>query len=296
MLKKPSPAAHGLSFLSLTILFFLVFMVYPITFSVILSFFKWKGYSPNPFENFIGLANYRRMINARIFWQSLKNTFVFVLGSLVLQNLFGFLAAIFLFYADLRSSIVWKAILFFPCLLSAVVVGIVFRRIFLQNGLFNLMIRLFFSNYQGFSWLGNLVTPIYVVIFVSVWKWFGYNMVIYYAGLQSLDEQITESAKIDGASWLVIIIRIVIPQLYKTISMAVILNIIGGFKVFDIVYVMTGGGPTHASEVLTSYVYYHSFSLYGTNLMGYASSLAVTLTVIVLFFAVLRLWVDKKAF
>ena len=114
-------------------------------------------------------------------------------------------------------------------------------------------------------------------------------MVIYYAGLQSIPEDLIEAAKIDGASWPRIIFRIVLPLLGGVASIAMVLNIIGGFKVFDLVYILTRGGPAHFSEVLTTYIFFHAFDVSGSNLMGYASSIAIVLTIISFMFALIRI-------
>jgi raffinose/stachyose/melibiose transport system permease protein len=119
-------------------------------------------------------------------------------------------------------------------------------------------------------------------------------MIIYYAGLQNVSMETIESAKMDGANWGQIISHIVIPQLKNVISLVVLLNIMGGFKVFDIVFGLTRGGPAHASETLTTYMYYQSFSVIGSNEMGYASVISVTLTLIVLVFAIFRVNLEKR--
>jgi len=283
-----------LIFLSLGIVFFLVFIIYPVMFSAGLSFFDWSGYSRNPFENFIGVDNIMRMVGDSVFWQSLKNTFVFVFGVIFLQNLLGLSIAIFLFYGKLKGGAIWRSIIFFPAILSPIIIGLVWKRIFFADGLLNTVIGFFAQNYEPILWLGNLTTPIFVVMFVTIWQFTGYNMMLYYAGLQGINKDLIESAKIDGANWLQAVTKIVIPQLYKVISLAVILNIIGGFKVFDLIYIMTSGGPAHSSEVLTSYIYYHSFSITGTNRMGYASLLAMVLMLIVLVFSIIRVRIERR--
>ncbi len=283
-----------LIFLSLGIVFFLVFIVYPVMFSAGLSFFDWSGYSRNPFENFIGFDNFMRMAGDSTFWVSLKNTFIFVSGLILFQNFFGLLIAIFLFYGKLKGGAIWRSVFFFPAVLSPIIIGLVWKRIFLADGLLNTIILFFTQNYEPIHWLGNLSTPIFAVMFVTIWQYTGYNMILYFAGLQGISNELIESAKIDGANWLQTVTKIVIPQLYKVISLAVILNIIGGFKVFDLIYTMTSGGPAHASEVLTSYIYFQSFSITGTNRMGYASLMAMVLTIIVLIFSIIRIRIEKR--
>lgn len=291
---KKSNLINGYLFILLAIIFFGVFLAYPIIFSISLSFFDWTGFSQTPFKDFIGVDNYVKLINDPVFFLALRNSFIFVTLSLILQNLIGFSTALFLFYSKIRGGVVWRSIIFFPTLLSAVLVGLVWRKILLFDGLINMVIQSIFPNIQLIQWLGNKTTPIFVVTLVSVWQWSGYNMIIYYAGLQSVSKELVESAKIDGANWFQTIIKVVIPQLYKVISLIVVLNIIGGFKVFDIVYVMTGGGPAHASEVLPSYMFFQSFAIMGTNSMGYASTIAVALTFIVLIFSIIRIRIDRR--
>lgn len=290
-----SQQIKGYLFISAALIFFIVFLVYPIFFSFRLSFYEWSGFSPNPFEKFIGLKNYLRIFNDSIYWTSLKNTVYFVALTIIFQNLLGLLISIFLFYGKIKGSTIWRSIIFFPAMLSTVLVGLVWRRIFMGDGLLNQIIAFFNTGSQGVQWLGNTITPIFVIIFINVWQWTGYNMVLYYAGLQGVNNELVESAKVDGANWIQTVTKVVIPQLYKTISLAIILNIIGGFKVFDLVYVMTQGGPAHSSEVLTTHIYYQSFAQFGTNRMGYSSALSVVLTIIVLIFAVIRIKVERKA-
>lgn len=282
------------TYLSLAIIFFGVFLLYPIIFSLILSFHEWSGFSKTPFKEFVGFSHYIEMFQDKIFYTSLKNTAMYAFLILVFQNVVGLFLALFLFYGKIRGSVIWRSIIFFPTLLSSVIVGLVWRRIFMGDGLLNIIWQNFYPMSEGFLYLGNRITPIFVVIFVNIWQWSGYNMVLYYAGLQGVENDLVEAAKIDGASWIQTIKNVVIPQLYKTISLCIILNIIGSFKVFDLVYVITGGGPARSSEVLATQIYYESFSMFGPNRMGYASALAVVLTIIVVIFAVLRIRVDRK--
>ena len=137
-------------------------------------------------------------------------------------------------------------------------------------------------------------SAIWVVIFVSIWQWTGYNMVIFYAGLQSVDREILEAADVDGANWWGKILKIVVPSIFPTIILNVILNLVGSFRVFDIVYVLTRGGPVHSSEVLTTIMYYYSFSANGPNKMGVGSAIAFIMFAIMIIFGILRVRFLKK--
>lgn len=289
-----SEHAKAYAFLVPAIAFFGMFLLYPIAFSFVLSFHSWSGFSATPFEQFVGVANYAEMLKDRIFFVALKNTLIYAAAILIFQSLIGLFVALLLFYGKIKGSILWRSIVFFPTMLSSVIVGLVWRRIFMGDGLLNMILRAVNPAAEPILWLGNRITPIFVVIFVNIWQWSGYNMVLYYAGLQGVDPDMIEAARIDGATWIHTITRVVIPQLAKTISLCIILNIIGSFKVFDLVYVISGGGPAHASEVVASQIYYESFAMFGPNRMGYASALAVVLTVIVVILAIVRIRIDRK--
>lgn len=282
------------TYLFLAIAFFMVFLLYPLIFSLILSFHEWSGFSQTPFKDFVGFSHYIEMFQDEVFYLSLKNTAMFAFVILIGQNVLGLGLALFLFYGKIRASILWRSIIFFPTLLSSVIVGLVWRRIFMGDGLLNIIWQSIYPASDGFLYLGNRITPIFVVMLVNIWQWSGYNMVLYYAGLQGVENDLVEAAKIDGATWFQTIRSVVIPQLSRTISLCIILNIIGSFKGFDLVYIITGGGPAHSSEVLASQIYYESFSMFGPNRMGYASAIAIVLTIIVVIFAIIRIRIDRK--
>jgi ABC-type sugar transport system permease subunit len=124
---------------------------------------------------------------------------------------------------------------------------------------------------------------------VSIWQWVGYNMVIFYAGLQSLNIELLEAGDVDGANWRAKIFHIIIPCLYPTIALNAILNLIGSFRVFDIVYVLTRGGPAHYSEVLTTFMYYYTFAANGPNRMGVGSAIAFIMFLIMIVFGFIRI-------
>ncbi len=137
-----------------------------------------------------------------------------------------------------------RTIIFFPAVLAPVSISLAWRRILQQDGLINAIFNI------DFSWLSSIQLAIWVVVFVSIWQWTGYNLVIFYAGSAISRQDNIEASDVDGANWWGKIFRIVIPVLVPTIILNVILNLIGSFRVFDIVYVLTRGGPVHQSEVL----------------------------------------------
>ena len=122
------------SYLSIAIIFFGMFLLYPIIFSLVLSFCEWSGFSKNPFEEFVGFSNYIKIFQDKIFYSSLRNTVLYAFLILVFQNVVGLFLALFLFYGKIRGSVIWRSIIFFPTLLSSVIVGLVWRRIFMGDG------------------------------------------------------------------------------------------------------------------------------------------------------------------
>jgi len=271
------------------LILFAVYIFYPTIFSIVISLLKWDGFSSLSKASFIWFDNYKNLIKDDVFWLALKNTFIFVGGCLVFQNLFGLTLALTLFYVKIRGGKVWRAIIFFPAILSSVIVGLIWKLILSNTGFLNQTLSAIGLSSLNRVWLGNQLTPIFCIIFVNVWQWSGYNMVIYYAGLQSIPDDLIEAAKLDGASWPKLILKIIMPLLGGVASIAMVLNIIGGFKVFDLVYVLTRGGPAHFSEVLTTYIFFHAFDVNGSNLLSYASAIAIVLTIISFVFAVIRI-------
>jgi ABC-type sugar transport system permease subunit len=272
-----------------SLLIFLVFVLTPVVFSLTLSFYDFTGYDSNIFKEYVGMKNYKTLFADKYFYISVRNTVYFVGASITIQVVVALFLAIIIFIGRFRLSILIRTIIFFPGVLAPVSVSLAWRRMLEQDGVINQILGL------NFSWLSSVQLAIWCVIFVSIWQWVGYNLVIFYAGLQSLDIELLEAADVDGANWFTKINRIIIPSLVPTILLNVILNLIGSFRVFDVVYVLTRGGPVHNSEVLTTIMFYYSFSAYGPNKMGVGSSVAVIMFFVVIMFGVARiLYMERR--
>lgn len=275
-------------------IFLLIYFYYPLFFSLGISLFKWSAIVPLDQAEFIGFNNYIELFKDPIFWISFKNTIIFVTGGIIIQNLFGFALALVLYFFKIKGSKLWRSIIFFPAILSPIIVGLIFRLIVAKEGLLNQILGGIGLGFLQKIWLGNTITPIFVITLVSAWQWTGYNMVIYYAGLQAMPRDLLEAATIDGCNWYQSIFKVIIPLLSFTITIAMVLNIIGGFKVFDIIYVMTGGGPAHYSDALTTYMFFVSFASKGSSQMGYASAIAIVITFVIFILALLRIRFTKN--
>ena len=267
---------------------FLTFNVIPGLTSLVLSFFDFTGFETNLFRKFVGIDNFIKIYNDKYFWIALKNTFLFVFGAVFIQTGIALILSIFIFFGNFKFSVLVRSIIFFPCVLAPVSVGLVWKKILEQDGVLNSILGL------DYSWLSSISLVMWLIIMVNTWQWIGYNLVIYYAGLQSMNIELLEASDIDGANWSQKIFSIVIPLLWPTTILNMILNLIGGFRAFDIVYVLTRGGPAHYSEVLASYLYYYSFSAGGPNKMGVGASVAFVIFACILTIAIARIIISKR--
>jgi ABC-type sugar transport system permease subunit len=264
----------GLAFLVPALLLFAVFIVYPIVYNVQASTLKWDGVNEG---TFVGLGNYRELVADPIFHRTLVNSALWIPLTIIPQGLIGFLLAVAL-NQKLRGSTVYRALFFIPAILSPVVVGIVWQRIMDPfNGVLTQVGKATGLDFLTNNYLSDPKTAIFAVIFVNVWMWTGFSMLFYLAGLQLIDPSVVEAARIDGAGGFQTLIRITFPLLKSTTLSLVLLGIIGSLKTFELVYVMTEGGPYHASEMLPTFAFLEAFKLQN---VGYASAISMVLLVI----------------
>lgn len=277
---RPSAGSSGkniftaLAFLSPTLVIFSTFILFPVFFSFYLSFHKWNMFSSD--QAFIGFENYRRLITDPEFWMVLKHTFVYTLGTVPLNMAIALLIAL-----ALNRRIAGKRFLrtafFTPVIISPVAAALIWRWIYDPNfGLLN-----YFTGLVGLpsvNWLNDPNAAMIALIIMGVWKTVGINMVLFSAGLQGIPDNYYEAADIDGAGRLAKFWHITVPMLSPTTFFIMIMSMISSFQVFDIVYVLTSGGPLGATKVIVFYMYEYAFKFFE---MGYASAVAY------IFFAIL---------
>ena len=270
--RRPKQDVVGYLFILPVVVFFCTFFVYPLFYAIRLSLFEWTGFTPD--MAFVGLRNFAGIFTNWVFWVAVKNTLIFALLLTTLQTVIGLALAIVLDTSLLLRE-VFKVIFFTPVLVSIAVISLLWSRIFEPNfGLLNGVLNALGLHSLTRIWLGDAHVALYAVVGVSTWCGFGYSMVLFLAGLQNINEDLKEAAKIDGASDLGVIRFIVLPLMRPVITLVSTLTLIGGLKVFEIIYVMTNGGPNHATESISSLLYYEAFRF---NHMGVASSIAVVL-------------------
>jgi ABC-type sugar transport system permease subunit len=202
----------------------------------------------------------------------------------VFLNLFGLALALFL-NNELRITKLVRTLIFIPVLLSPVIVGVMWSRIFDPFGALNQIFEKMGIISTPIFWLGDKRIALWSIVGATVWQWVGYDMILYLTGLQQIPADLYEAAKIDGANAWHLFRFITLPLLKGIATMVILLNLIGGVRIFDIVFVMTRGGPNHNTEVLATHLYEVAFWF---NKMGYASVIAVIILVISLLFAYFR--------
>jgi raffinose/stachyose/melibiose transport system permease protein len=270
-------------FLAPALALFVVLVVGPIALAMYTSLFKWNGFGGLP-ENFVGLDNFRRLIEDEVFIGDLKRGLILVLLSVFVQLPVA-LGLALLLNQPLRGRAFYRLVFFAPYVLSEVITAVLFTMVFSPNrGLTNqVMSAIGLENLQQ-EWLANTSTVLYALFFVISWKYFGLHMTLYLAGRQSIPKELTEAALTDGAGTWQVFRHVTLPLLGPTIRISIFLSIIGAIQLFDMVWVLTGGGPIHASETMAVTMFQYGFR---RSEVGYASAISVAMFLISLVFALL---------
>jgi len=287
MLRKT--AQIGVLFSLPAILFFLVFIFIPVIFTFVLSLTAWKGFVLSDIK-LTGFGNFAELFSDDIFFRALANTLIFVAVTTVLLNVLGFLGAS-LIETRAPGATVFKSAVFLPVLLAPIIIGIMWSRMLDAFGIVNQVLRSIHATTLPILFLGDEHIALYTVIGATIWQYTGYDMLLYFAGLQGVPHEQVEAARMDGASPLAVTRHVVIPFLAPVIAITMLLNMIGGFKVFDIVYVMTAGGPNNSSHVFATYLFQQAFRF---NRMGYASVIAIVIILFSIVAAVFRLRIVRR--
>jgi multiple sugar transport system permease protein len=263
---------------------FLVWTLYPLLFSFVMSFAQWNLIKPS---RFVGLENYTRALNDPVFWLALRNTISYTLITVPGQMILG-LAAALLLDRPLRARALFRTIYYLPVVTSWVVVSLIFSYLYNgQAGLINWLLRdgLHLID-KNINWLGEPFTANLAIATLGIWKGVGWTMVIFMAGLQSIPQEIYEAAAIDGANSWQSLRRITLPLIRQTTLFILVLLTIGGFQVFISVYLMTGGKPLHRTDVLLTYMYSNAFEFLD---LGYGSALSYLFALIVFSLSMLQI-------
>jgi len=274
-------AYYGALFVIPALLIYLVFMIYPFLNTIYLSFTNWNGIAPD--KEWVGLSNYVRIFQEGPALQAFVNNVVWVVIGTIAPVVLGLFEAL-LVWSGARASLLFRTLFFLPFVLPLVVVGIVWQWIY--HPLFGVLNKVLDGiGLDGVSrgWLADPHTALYAVLIAAIWGATGFCFLILHASLQNVDTSTVEAAMIDGAGWFRRAWSVVIPQIAPQLTMVTAVTLIGGFAVFDIIFVMTGGGPGNASQVLATYTYKTAFQ---QNEAGYGSALAMLITILSLVSAI----------
>lgn len=267
---RKSVAVTAVIFLLPVILFLAVYVLYPIIDTFVISTYKWNGISAN--RDFVGLKNWKRLLEDTKFWAAFWHNIVIMVVSVVIQIPLGLALATFLnfFTKKVRISRVFKTVWFFPYLMSSVAIGFLFTYALATNGGIISTISGWFGG-QNVDLLGNPKTALLTIILIVSWQFTPFYMVYCMAGYSGISDDIYEASVIDGATRGQYFWKVALPLLKPSLISAAILSMVGSLKYFDLIYVMTNGGPGSSTELMATYMYKFSFSQFN---MGYGSTVA----------------------
>lgn len=282
-----------IAFLTPAALVLLLFMAIPMVNAIVLSFQSWNGMSP---AKWAGLKNYATLLNDRVFLIALGNTAYFTIATVLLQTTIPLLIANLL-NSGIRGSTFFRTLYFMPVIISLAISGLLWAMIFEPNfGVLNEFLRAIGLGGLTQLWLADRATVMPSIILVSVWQSLGFYLVIYFAALQNIPQDLYEAATIDGTNAWERLWYVTIPMLRPVIILVIVLNTINGVKVFDQIWVMTAGGPNHASDTLGTYLYSTAFGAMGSSnpQLGYATSIGIVILVLSFILSVIQIRVGRR--
>ena len=282
MSRKKKEALQGIIYVLPSFILIMAFCIIPIFMSGYFSFTSYNIMTP---PKFVGLENYEKVFQDGYVADAAKNTLLYVLMTVPAQTILSLVFAAFLAYKmQNKTGGFLRSVMFIPVIASAVTAGTIWRIILnTEGGLLNNILNFF--HLDSVNWLGSTKTARISICIVAVWKNVGYFLVIYYAGIMGISKDLYEAAKVDGATSIQQFFKITLPMLKPITYLVVTLGIIWSFQVFDLAYLMTGGGPGRATVTLVMGIYNAAFKQYK---MGYACAMAMLLLLIVVIINVIE--------
>jgi len=250
------------------------FAIAPIVLAFYYSFYKWDGISP--LTNFIGLDNYRRAFHDPVFTESLRHNFYIVALTLLIQLPIA-VAIASLLNRKLRARALLRTIFFAPYVLSEVITAVIWQLMLQPDSLTDKILKSIGLGDLVQGWLSDPKIALYTLFVVATWKYIGFGIILLLAGLQGVPDELIEAAEVDGASRWVVFRRIKLPLLGPTVRILAFLSIIGSLQLFDLPYILTGGGPLNSTSTMVTYMIDHGFHRFQ---FGYGSAIAVVLFLI----------------
>lgn len=265
------------------VLIYFVFKLAPMIGGVYLALLQWDGIEP---AKFVGLQNFQRILDDEIIGLALWNNVKYAVGTVIGKTVLALFLALLLHQA-LRGRSFYRTALFLPVVMSFVVVGILWAWLYnAQFGLINSLLRGLGLEALILDWLGDTRVALWSLMVVDIWKWYGFHMVIFLAGLQTIPAELYEAARIDGATRWRQFLHITLPLLQPVMLVNVTLSLMGAFNVFDIPYVMTEGGPANSTMVMALHIYVRGFKFYR---FGYSAAMSYVLLTLVTILAAIQM-------
>lgn len=264
---------------------FSMVLVYPFIQGLFYTFTDWDGFE---FAGFVGIDNYIKSFQDPDFWATLSFTSIFVVVSLVLVNVVAFSLAL-LVTSKLKSSNVFRTFFFVPNLIGGVVLGVIWQFVF-NSAIVALAVRFSWTDLES-SWLNETDTAFWALIIVTVWQQSGYMMIIYITGLVSVEQDVLEAARIDGASALRTLLSVKIPLMAQAFTISLFLTLRNGFMAYDVNLALTGGGPYRTTELISMHIFQDAFA-FGN--FGTGQSKAVIMFLVVAIAALVQVTISKR--
>lgn len=264
-------------FIAPAIFVMLAGLAYPVFQSIYLSFYDWKIGTPLSTAENVGFANYVRMMSDPGVWESLWVTIRFGFWTISIEMALGISLALLL-EKPIRGASIFRTIFILPLMVSPVVVGLIWRYLFdARVGWINYYLGTWFG-IEPQVWLGDAELAFFAIVLVDIWQWTPFIFIIVIAGLQALPSEVLEASLIDGANWWQQVFLVKLPMISSILVIALLMRLIDVFRALEVMYIMTGGGPGRATELLSLHIYNRGFN---AQLLGYASAISVLLIVIV---------------
>lgn len=274
-----------LTLLSPWIIALAVFWIYPLLYAAYISMTEYKTLTNT--AEFIGFGNYIAVFNDAVFWKALQNTAIFTFGTVPVTTTIAIILAAILNNKLVRFKEFFKASFFLPTVTSLVVISLIFTNLYARDGYINSILAMIGMPYPEKGWLLDTSTSLLSIMIMDVWISIGYYMVLFLAGMQTISEDLYDSAKLSGATEFQQFFHITLPLIRPTLLFVLVINTIKSFQIFIEIFVMTKGGPLDSTTTLVYLVFINAFEK--TDMMGYASAIAFILFFILLAFSFLQI-------
>lgn len=280
--RRWSQTVTVIAFLLPSLALFLLFVVVPVVQAAHYSLYKWNGLGG--LDDYIGFNNYERLFHDPIFLQAVKNNILIAILSILIQ-LPAAIALALLINRRLPGRAFFRTVFFLPYVLAPVVTGLIWSFIYNpSSGLIAGFLRQFAPGVTAPAYLADQRTVLYAIFVTICWQYFGFHLVLYIAGLQNIPDELVEAAHVDGASAWQTVRHVTLPLLGPTIRLSVFLSILGSLQYFDLIYIMSGGGPVNASETMATYQIHYGLQSFK---LGYGSAVGVVMFGLCAIFALL---------